>query len=172
MGIRQIITFTSGDTVNPQIGQSFWFSNFNNANSSGLIDEWLISPQLPMVSSGDSLYFWAGAIDAGYDDLLKVMVSTSDINLGSFTQIAYIKVDGPVGSWHRYGFDLSAFAGNQIHVAVNYYIFDGVPSGNYSDNVWVDHFIMQVQPVEMLFLFPRLLRICITILFLIILEIH
>ena len=139
---RQIITFTSGDTVNPQIGQSFWFSNFNNANSSGLIDEWLISPQLPMVSSGDSLYFWAGAIDAGYDDSLKVMVSTSDINLGSFTQIAYFKVDGPVGSWHRYGFDLSAFAGNQIHVAVNYYIFDGGPSGNYSDNVWVDHFIM------------------------------
>ncbi len=140
--LRQLISFTSGDTVLPQIGQSFWFSSFNNANSSGLIDEWLISPQLPMVSAGDSIYFWAGAIDAGFDDSLKVMVSTTDISLGSFTQIGYFKVDGPVGSWHRYGFDLSAFAGSQVHIAVNYYIVDGGPSGNYSDNVWVDHFLM------------------------------
>ncbi len=139
---RQVVAFTSGDTVYPQAAQSFWFSNFNNANSSGLIDEWIISPQLPMVTSGDSIYFYAGAIDAGYDDSLKVWVSTTDINLGSFTQIGYFKVDGPVGSWHRYGFDLSAFAGNQVHIAVNYYIVDGGPSGNYSDNVWVDHFIM------------------------------
>ncbi len=139
---RQVVAFTSGDTVYPQAGQSFWFSNFNNANSSGLIDEWIISPQLPMVSSGDSIYFYAGAIDAGYDDSLKVWVSTTDINPTSFTQIGYFKVDGPVGSWHQYGFDLSAFAGSQVHIAVNYYIVDGGPSGNYSDNVWVDHFIM------------------------------
>ncbi len=139
---RQIVTFTSGDTVNPQAGQSFWFSNFNNANTNGLIDEWLISPQLPMVENGDSLYFWAGAIDAGFDDSLKVMVSTTDTSLASFTQIGYFKVDGPVGSWHQYGFDMSAFAGSQVYVAVNYYIVDGGPSGNYSDNVWVDHFTL------------------------------
>ncbi len=139
---RQVVAFTSGDTVYPQVGQSFWFSNFNNANSNGLIDEWIISPQLPMVESGDSLYFWAGAIDAGYDDSLKVWVSTTDTALASFTQIGYFKVDGPVGTWHKYGFDLSAFSGHQVYVAVNYYIVDGGPSGNYSDNVWVDHFIM------------------------------
>jgi hypothetical protein len=139
---RQLVSFTSGDSVHPQAGQSFWFSNFNNANVNGLIDEWIISPQLPMVNSGDSLYFWAGAIDGGYDDSLKVWVSTTDTSLGSFTQIGYFKVDGPTGSWHEYGFDLSAFAGNQVYVAVNYYIVDGGPSGNYSDNVWVDHFII------------------------------
>ncbi len=139
---RQVVAFTSGDTVYPQAGQSFWFSNFNNANGSGLIDEWLISPQLPMVESGDSLYFWAGSIGGSYPDSFKVWVSTTDINLGSFTQIAYFIVDGPTGSWHQYGFDLSAFAGNQVYVAVNYYIVDGGPSGNSSDNVWLDHFIL------------------------------
>jgi|GEM_PF-3771347 len=35
---EQQITFTGG-TVNPQAGQSFWFSNYTNANGSGLIDE-------------------------------------------------------------------------------------------------------------------------------------
>ncbi len=36
--------------------------------ASGLIDEWLISPQLPMIADGDSLHFYAGAIDGGFDD--------------------------------------------------------------------------------------------------------
>lgn len=139
---RQVVAFTSGDTVYPQAGQSFWFSSFNNANGNGLIDEWIITPQLPVIQEGDSLYFWAGAIGGNYPDSLKVWVSTTDNNLSSFTQIAYFMVDGPISSWHRYGFSLSSFAGNQIYVGVNYYIVDGGPTGNSSDNVWVDHFIL------------------------------
>ncbi|MCK7526507.1 MAG: hypothetical protein MZV64_57370 [Ignavibacteriales bacterium] len=54
---EQQINFTGG-TVNPQAGQKvFGFSDFTNANSSGLIDEWLISPQIPTITTGDSLIF-------------------------------------------------------------------------------------------------------------------
>ncbi len=141
MSFVQQLNFTGGD-VNPQAGQSFWFSSWQNSAASGLIDEWLISPQLPEIESGDSLYFYAGAIGGSYDDSLKVYVSTTDANPASFTEIAYFKVEGPIGAWYLYGFDLSAFAGSPIYVAVNYYIVDGGPSGTHSDNVWIDHFIL------------------------------
>ncbi|MBK7629278.1 MAG: DUF4397 domain-containing protein [Ignavibacteriales bacterium] len=138
---EQLITFTGGNVI-PQAGQSFWFSNYTNANSSGLIDEWLISPQIPTIASGDSLIFYAGSIGGTYPDSLKVLISTTDQNPSSFTEIAYFLVSGPIGAWNRYAFDLSAFAGSQIYAAVNYYIVDGGPLGNNSDNVWVDHFIV------------------------------
>ena len=138
---RQNVTFNSGSTVNPQAGQSFWFSNFNNANANGLIDEWLISPQITGDPNCDSLFFYAGAIDGGFNDSLKVFISTTGNNINDFTnQLDYFRVSGPVGSWNLYGFDISQFAGSNFYFAINYYIEDGGPNGNFSDNVWVDHF--------------------------------
>ncbi len=143
----QQVTFTSGDTVRPQVGASFWFSNFTNANGT-LIDEWLIGPRVADIVDGDSLYFYAGAIGGAFDDSLRVFISTTDSLLGSFTnQIGYFVVDGPVGSWHEYGFDLSSFAGEDVFVAVNYYIVDGGPTGSHSDNVWIDHFLITTDAV-------------------------
>jgi hypothetical protein len=142
---EQQLNFTGGD-VNPQAGQSFWFSNYTNANGSGLIDEWLISPQIPTIDAGDSLVFYAGSIGGSYPDSLKVLISTTDQNPASFTEIAYFLVTGPIGAWNRYAFDLTPFAGSQIYVAVNYYIVDGGPTGNNSDNVWVDHLIVTSAP--------------------------
>ena len=142
---EQQLSFTSGNVL-PQAGQSFWYSNFSNANTSGLIDEWLISPQIPTIAAGDSLIFYAGSIGGLYADSLKVLISTTDQNPGSFTEIAYFLVNGPVGAWNRYAFDLSSFAGSQIYFAINYYIADGGPVGNNSDNVWVDHFSVTSGP--------------------------
>ncbi len=134
---RQIVAFSSGDTVFPQAGQSFWFSNFNNANGF-LIDEWLISPQIP-AGNYETLSFYAGSIGGSFPDSLKVLVSTTTSNPADFTEIAYVVVPGPTGSWNEFSFDISAFSGSSIYVAINYYITNGGPSGNNSDNVWVDH---------------------------------
>ncbi len=128
--------FFTGTTVVAESGMNFWFSSYLNANTSGVIDEWLISPLLPEIEAGDKLNFYAGAIGGTFKDSLKVWVSTTDANPSSFTEIAYFEVDGPIGSWNKYSFDISAYAGSQIYVAVNYYIFDGVTN---SDNVWIDH---------------------------------
>ncbi|MBI5474928.1 MAG: choice-of-anchor J domain-containing protein [Ignavibacteriae bacterium] len=139
---RQVVNFTSGGTVNPQAGRSFWFDNFNSANTSRLINDWLISPRIN-AADFDSLYFFAGAIGGQYPDSLRVFVSTTGNNVSDFTnQIAYFKVAGPVGTWTKYKFNLSAFDGQNIYIAVNYYMLDGGPSGNASDNVWVDHFVV------------------------------
>jgi hypothetical protein len=133
--------------VSPQMGQYFWSSNFQNANLAGVIDEWLISPQISVIYSGDSLYFWAGAVGEDFDDSLRVLVSTSYDRISYFThQLGSFRVDGTAGSWHRYGFDLSAFDSCNIYIAVNYHIKDGGPGGQYSDHVWLDHFIVTGDP--------------------------
>jgi len=143
----QSITLQSGTTILPQAGMSFWSSNYQNANLAGLIDEWLITPQISVIYAGDSLYFWAGAIGGAFDDSLRVWVSTTDNQLFSFTHlIGYFRVDGPAGSWHKYGFDLSPFDSSDIYLAVNYYIRDGGSGGQYSDFVWIDHFIVTGDP--------------------------
>jgi hypothetical protein len=140
---RQSVAFTSGDTVLPQAGSSFWFSSFSNAAPSGLINEYIITPRLPVIAAGDSLHFYAGSIAADFPDSIRVFISTTDSALSSFTQqIGYFRVEGPAGSWHLYSFDLSAFAGSPVFIAVNYYIIDGGPNGDNSDNLWVDHFIL------------------------------
>lgn len=140
------INFTGGGQVNPQAGTRFWFASYTGANASGRIDEWLISPQIP-AANFDSLYFYCGAIGGQFPDSIRVLVSTTDNQLGSFQAIAYFRVPGPVGSWNRFGFDLSPFDGENIYVAINYYIIDGGPTGTNSDNVWVDHVFITGTPV-------------------------
>jgi len=136
---RQQVNFTGGGTVLPQAGTSFWFDSYTSANANGLIDDWLISPQIP-AAGFDSLFFFAGAIGGSFPDSIRVWVSTTGNNVSDFTSmIGYFLVDGPTGSWHKYGFDLSQFSGHNIYLAFNYYIVDGGPSGNNSDNVWFDH---------------------------------
>lgn len=145
--VQQVTFQQTGQTVDPQAGESFWFSNFTNANSAGLIDEWLISPRITGVEQGDTLIFYAGAIDDQFKDSLRVFISTTDDSLSSFQEIAKIKVNGPIGTYTRYAFTLSDtslhFTGEGAYVAVDYYIVNGGPNGANSNNVWVDHFIIK-----------------------------
>ncbi len=136
---EQSLNFQSG-AVGPQAGLSFWWSSFNNANASNLLDEWLISPLITSDANCDSLFFYAGAIGGNFDDSLKVFISTSGNTVSDFTdELGYFRVDGPVGSWTEYGFDITEFAGSDFYIAVNYYITDANAE---SDNVWIDHFMI------------------------------
>ncbi|GAB4298210.1 MAG: hypothetical protein Kow0098_23280 [Ignavibacteriaceae bacterium] len=136
------VIFTGG-TVYPQAGSYFWWGSFQNANNNNLIDEWLITPKLSNIKTNTNFVFYAGAIGGMYPDSLKVLVSNTDQYISSFTyMLGYFEVPGPIGSWHEYTFPLGQFAGDDIYIAVNYYMFDGGPSGNSSDNVWVDHFCL------------------------------
>lgn len=103
---------------------------------------------LDMITDQSVLIIWAGAVgDYDYADSLRIWISDTDQNLSSFDDmIAYFKVDGPIGSWHEYSFDISGYAGKQIYVAANYYILHGGIGGYDSDNLWVDHFCI-AEPV-------------------------
>ena len=136
-----------GTSITPETGQSFWTSNVQNANLAGVIDEWLISPRISVIYAPDSLYFWAGAVDDLFDDSLKVKISTTGNNPASFIhELAYFKVDGPAGEWHRYGFSLADFDSSDIYIAINYYIRDGGPGGQHSDFIWLDNIYITGDP--------------------------
>lgn len=134
------VTPQGGTTVYPQADQYLWSSNYQNANLAGVIDEWLISPQISVIYAADSLYFWAGAMGGPFDDSLRVWISTSGNQISDFNHLlGYLKVDGPVGTWHKYGFSLSQFDSSDIYFAINYYIQNGGSGGQHSDCVWIDH---------------------------------
>ncbi len=137
------ISLINGDSIKPQIGKGFWSANWSGANSQKLISEWLMSPRINHIENGDSLIFHAGAIDGLDKDSLWVGISTTDTLTDSFTKLAYFKVSGPTGAWHRYAFDLSGFSGSGIYIAVVYYLTQGGENGISSDWVWVDHFAIK-----------------------------
>ena len=148
--LMQSVTAPGGTEILPQSGQYFWTGNVQDANLAGVIDEWLISPRISVIYAGDSLYFWAGAVGGLFSDSLRVMISTTDERPASFIyELGHFKVDGPEGSWHRYGFDLSAFDSSDIYFAINYYIKDGGPGGQSSDFVWIDHPVVSGDPATL-----------------------
>ncbi len=148
-----------GQLVTAHSGNCFWYSDLDNANLAGEINEWLISPQISVIYShadvdsipSDSLIFWAGAKGGPFADSLRVMVSTTDDQMSSFTHLlGHFKVKGPddSGIWHKYSYDLSQFDSMDIYFAINYYIKDGGPGGANSDAVWIDNFSISGNPSD------------------------
>ncbi len=134
------IEFFGVGPQSPEAGDNFLKLGFESVNRFNRIDDWIITPKLFGIHAGDSISFWCGAIDRNFKDSLKVWISTTDNNIGSFTLLDYFKVDGPVGSWHKKSYDLTAYAGKDIYFAVNYYMVDAGPLSPSADNVWIDHF--------------------------------
>ncbi|MBK7446497.1 MAG: T9SS type A sorting domain-containing protein [Ignavibacteria bacterium] len=123
-------------------GNYFLKLNFENANSKNVTDDWIITPKLYNIQENDSISFWCGAIDKVFKDSLKIYISETDNETGSFILKDYFKVDGPAGSWHKKSYDLSEFKGKNIYFAVNYYLLNAGPTGSSSDNVWIDYFAL------------------------------
>ena len=153
---RQEVRFESDSlfVVTPQSGQSFWHSSFRNANEFGHIDEWIISPTLPVtIESGDSLFFWAGAIGGAFPDSIYVFATEPEnVDLDSlplgFFPLGEFKIAGSGSDslflvWEEYGVPLDSLVGDSIVIAINYYITDGGPGGSASDNVWVDNLTVE-----------------------------
>ena len=67
-------------------------------------DDWLISPLLS--GKAQTITFWAKSYNAKYLESFKVMVSSSDKNISSFTQLD-AKTDIS-GTWTKYSFTLPA----------------------------------------------------------------
>lgn len=140
----ETLVFPDGSQVLAQMtGTYFWASNFANAYGK-LIDEWLISPELPVVEAGDTLSFFAGSIGEQDHDSLQILLSIENPQgkIQSFDfPLKRIRVAGPVGSWHLYevGLDIPEAIGKSVWIALRYWHTDGGSFGSHSDNVWIDH---------------------------------
>ncbi len=88
-------------------------------------DKWLISPSV-LLEGASSLSFYARSITASYGlERIRVLVSTGGNEREDFvhkiTPNPYIEI--PV-TWTEFTFDLSQFAGQEIHFAIHYVSYD------------------------------------------------
>uniref|UniRef100_A0A832DDW7 T9SS type A sorting domain-containing protein n=1 Tax=Ignavibacterium album TaxID=591197 RepID=A0A832DDW7_9BACT len=130
--------------TNGYVGQ-----NFNGANGF-YIDQWLISPLIG-VTAGDTLSFYHRSPDGNtWDDSIYVKVSpTGGSNVGDFTISSPRLLVSETG-WAQYNyiFTVTGF----IRFAIQYQIFNGGPSGTYSNYVGIDYLQVKGQgyvPVEL-----------------------
>ena len=79
-------------------------------------DDYLVTPPIP-VMSGDFISFESWVYSASYPETWQVLVSTTDNQASSFT-IGLDTVTSNITSPVRYTYDLSAFAGQTIYVAI------------------------------------------------------
>lgn len=90
------------------------------ANSGGVANnDWLISPQIQLVASGNTVKFWAKTCDGAYSEKFKVAVSTTGVAPADFTVISPgASVTAPT-AWTEFTYDLDDYAGQQVYVAIN-----------------------------------------------------
>ncbi|MEJ5263666.1 MAG: choice-of-anchor J domain-containing protein, partial [Ignavibacterium sp.] len=129
--------------------QGYVASNYNGANGF-YIDHWLISP-LVGVTSGDTLSFYHRSPDGNtWDDSIYVKVSpTGGSNIADFTISSPRLLVSETGwAQYNYVFTVTGF----VRFAIQYQIFDGGPSGTYSNYMGIDYLQVKGQgyvPVEL-----------------------
>lgn len=90
------------------------------ADSAPWSNDWLISPQVQLIAgSGASLSFWAKGCDATYGaEKFKVLVSTTGTAVADFTAISPLTVTPSDAVYHEYTYNLNAYAGQQVYIAI------------------------------------------------------
>ncbi len=112
--------------------------SFSNATSAAITpDNYLVSPQIS-AENGAQIQFWACAQDASYPaEHFGVAVSTTTATASAFTMVqewtmtaksdVAAEVNSEVrgtraqGAWYQYAVDLSAYAGQDIYVAIRHF---------------------------------------------------
>ncbi|RMI14715.1 MAG: hypothetical protein D6681_04710, partial [Calditrichaeota bacterium] len=148
-GADWTITDATVANVAPYEGIGYIANNFQAANSQGLIDEWLITPQLLNYQSGMELSFWLNHVDNIWPDSVMVLVSTTGNDPADFTMIDYINCPTV---WTEYRYNLENYGvspGDNFYIAFRYYIVDGGSFGNSSNYFGMDLVTVDFPPVQL-----------------------
>ena len=94
-------------------------SNFLGSNSSGLVDQWLITPLLT-VSMDDTLFFWArSAQQSGFNDSIFVFYnSTGSTSLANYQFLFGAKLD--INNWTAYFVHFGSTG--TFRIAIRYFV--------------------------------------------------
>ena len=84
----------------------------------GSNNDYLISPQIQLGTSGNTLKFWAKAISATYPETFKVGISTTGTAPANFTFITPAAGVTPTTSWVEYTYDINAYQGQNVYIAI------------------------------------------------------
>ena len=85
-------------------------------NSAGC-DDWLITPQLSIPAGGATFSFWAKSYSSWYLEDFDIRLSTTGTNPSDFTTVLD-SVTGTPYDWTQYSYDLSAYAGQNVYLAI------------------------------------------------------
>jgi hypothetical protein len=84
-------------------------------------DDWLISPQITLGTTGNTLTFWAKSCDNQYaNERFTVNVSTTNTTPSSFTKISVGTFIATVfGPYVQYTYNLDAYQGQNVYIGIN-----------------------------------------------------
>lgn len=92
------------------------------SNATPWNNDWMITPNINIPTGGGAeVSFWAKGCDAEFgNEKFKVLVSTTGTATNNFTVISGSSaVSTPLdATYHEYKYDLSAYAGQNIHIAI------------------------------------------------------
>ena len=91
-----------------------------NATSSPWNNDWVISPQIQLGGSGNILSFFAKAAHGNYgEEKFNVYVSTTGTEIADFTKVNTNLIVTPNDTtWREHTFNLDAYAGQQVYIAI------------------------------------------------------
>ena len=90
------------------------------ADSAPWNNDWLISPQVQLTAGlGATVSFFGKGCDATYGlEKFKVLVSTTGTATADFTAISPLITTPATAAWSQYTYDLNAYSGQQIYIAI------------------------------------------------------
>lgn len=99
----------------------YCFNSTGSVSGSPLNDDYAITPQVNLNGTGSELKFWAKSLTDNYagGERFQVAISTTNTNASSFTTISTAPYIVPPLDWTEYTYDLSAYDGMSIYVAIH-----------------------------------------------------
>ncbi len=136
---------------------SFIQGNYNNVAGANTISNWLLTPETDLVN-GAKISFWTRTVDTPqFADRLEVRLSTSgastnvgatSASVGDFTTVLLtvnptLNVTDYPNVWTQYQVTVSGLAAPTTgRVAFRYFVTNGGPNGNNSDNIGIDDVVV------------------------------
>ena len=118
-----IIDVDGGSAINPDLSYIDPYSGEVAAEGMGCADDYLITPSLTIPAGYADFSFWHGQESVNYENSFKLMVSTTGTDPADFVEVVdYPNVTPPeADAWTMETVDLSAYAGQDIYVALYVY---------------------------------------------------
>ena len=128
------IVFNPSQTTPDASGDAAWqtrtgdkglymFASTGNVSGTPLNDDYIITPQINLTNAtGSSFSFWAKTLNDTWGlERFEVLLSTTGTNEADFTvNLSGGELQAPVDVYTEYAYDLSAYDGMQIYIAIHY----------------------------------------------------
>jgi hypothetical protein len=100
----------------------YFVASTGNVSGTALNNDYMITPQIDLTgATGSSLNFWAKSLtDQWGNEKFEILLSTSGNSVADFTENISGLVDDTPTDYTEYTYDLSAYDGQQVYIAIHY----------------------------------------------------